>query len=257
MVGSRCQGGGRRPRSVEVLGTVRLPGGDQRQTNRSLRLRRRDVPLHTQQVQSQHDADLAGNQFVGGFLQHVLPSGLQEVRYYGWMSSSSKTHIDEVRWLVWLFLGWRFWLASGYAPQQKPIERERVRCAACGGEMKIVDIVNENCRVWWNTVWPTWTADRWIDATEPDGTSPIPAVVHATNAATPRSCPKTAGQIQAGSQADAPGATETLFSRPPDHRGGPTRRLSPTTEPLFIAASKAKLIVRGDPSSAGPLEQRP
>ncbi len=89
---------------------------------------------------------LTGNQFVGGFLQHVLPSGLKKIRYYGWMSSNSKTHIDEVRWLVWFFLGWRFWLASGYAPQQEPIEREPVRCAVCGGEMLIVAIVNDNCR---------------------------------------------------------------------------------------------------------------
>ena len=89
---------------------------------------------------------LTGDQFVGGFLQHVLPSGWKKIRYYGWMSPNSKTQIDEVRWLVWLFLGWRFWLASGHAPQQQPRHREPVRCAACGGEMRIVAIVNENCR---------------------------------------------------------------------------------------------------------------
>lgn len=89
---------------------------------------------------------LTGNQFVGGFLQHVLPSGLKKIRYYGWMNSASNIDIDEVRWLVWLFLGWRFWLASGHAPQEQPIEREPVRCAACGGPMLIVEVVNENCR---------------------------------------------------------------------------------------------------------------
>jgi len=89
---------------------------------------------------------LTGNQFLGGFLQHVLPSGLKKIRYYGWMSPNSGIHIDEVRWLVWLFLGWTFWLASGYAPQQQPIERPGFRCAKCGGPMRIVDVVNDNCR---------------------------------------------------------------------------------------------------------------
>jgi hypothetical protein len=90
---------------------------------------------------------LTGNQFVGAFLQHVLPSGWKKIRYYGWMSSNSRVKLDEVKWLVWFYLGWRFWLASGHAPQQEPTEREPVRCAACGGEMRIVAIVNENCRV--------------------------------------------------------------------------------------------------------------
>ena len=89
---------------------------------------------------------LTGNQFVGGFLQHVLPSGLKKIRYYGWMNSASKIDLEEVRWLVWLYLGWTFWLASGHAPQEKPIQRKPVRCAACGGEMRIVAVVNQNCR---------------------------------------------------------------------------------------------------------------
>jgi hypothetical protein len=84
--------------------------------------------------------------FVRGFVQHVLPRGLQKVRYYGWMHSRSKIDIEEVRWLVWLFLGWTFWLASGHAPQEEPVERPPVRCAQCGGAMRIVEVVNENCR---------------------------------------------------------------------------------------------------------------
>jgi len=87
-----------------------------------------------------------GSEFVRGFVQHVLPRGLQKVRYYGWMSSNAKIDLDEVRWLVWLFLGWTFWLASGHAPQEEPIERKPLRCAKCGGTMRIVEIVNVNCR---------------------------------------------------------------------------------------------------------------
>ncbi len=87
-----------------------------------------------------------GDRFVGGFVQHVLPHGFQKVRHYGWMSSNCRIGLDEVGWLVWLFLGWTYWLASGHAPRSKPKEREPVRCAACGGIMRIVTIVNENCR---------------------------------------------------------------------------------------------------------------
>jgi len=89
---------------------------------------------------------VSGERFVQGFVQHTLPRGFQKVRHYGRMNSNSRIDIEEVKWLVWLFLGWTFWLASGHAPQQETVEREPVRCAECGGRMQIVEIVNENCR---------------------------------------------------------------------------------------------------------------
>jgi hypothetical protein len=88
-----------------------------------------------------------GERFVGGFAQHILPRGFQKIRYYGWMSANSKIALEEVSWLVWLFLGWTYWLASGYVPQREPIPREPVRCAACGGEMRIVGVIHVDCRV--------------------------------------------------------------------------------------------------------------
>ena len=54
-----------------------------------------------------------GHEFVRGFVQHTLPPGFQKIRHYGWMSPNSKVSLDEVKWLVWLFLGSTFWLASG------------------------------------------------------------------------------------------------------------------------------------------------
>ena len=90
---------------------------------------------------------VTGTEFLRGFMQHVLPRGLQKVRHYGWMSSNSRVHIDSVRWLVWLYLGWTYWLASGHTPQHTPIDREPVRCIECGRSMRIVRIVNYNCRV--------------------------------------------------------------------------------------------------------------
>ena len=69
-----------------------------------------------------------------------MPPGFQKIRHYGWMNSNSKVRLDEVKWLVWLFLGWTFWLASGHAPQEPRAERPVLRCAECGGEMRVVDI---------------------------------------------------------------------------------------------------------------------
>ena len=83
-----------------------------------------------------------GEKFVAGFAQHVLPSGFQKIRHYGWMSSNSGIKLDEVKWLVWLFLGWTYWLASGYAPQPKPLTAP-LRCAECGGEMRVVAVTYE------------------------------------------------------------------------------------------------------------------
>lgn len=83
---------------------------------------------------------VSGSEFVRGFTQHTLPRGLQKIRHYGWMSSNSRVSIDEVKWLIWLFLGWTFWLASGHAPQEEPLPKPTVRCAECGGEMRVVAI---------------------------------------------------------------------------------------------------------------------
>ena len=47
------------------------------------------------------------------------------------MSPNSKLAVDEVKWLVWLFLGWTFWLGSGHAPQEKPLGTAAL------------------CRLWW------------------------------------------------------------------------------------------------------------
>ncbi|MDP6467765.1 MAG: transposase [Pirellulaceae bacterium] len=90
---------------------------------------------------------VTGPEFVRGFVQHVLPRGFQKVRYVGWMSSNSRLGLDDVRWLVWLFLGWTYWLASGHAPQPKRTVREPPRCAECGSAMRIVGVLHINCRV--------------------------------------------------------------------------------------------------------------
>ena len=86
---------------------------------------------------------VSGEEFVAGFPQHILPPKFQKIRHYGWMSSGSKVKLEEVKWLVWLFLGWVFWLGSGYAPQEKPLTAT-LRCGECGGEMKVVAVEYES-----------------------------------------------------------------------------------------------------------------
>ena len=88
-----------------------------------------------------------GVKFVRGLLQHVLPKGFQKVRYYGWMASNSQTTRDRVKWLVWLFLGWTFWLGSGVAPQPDRFVSKCSPCEHCGGELHLIAITDGNGRV--------------------------------------------------------------------------------------------------------------
>jgi hypothetical protein len=85
--------------------------------------------------------EVTGDQFLRGFVQHVLPRGFQKVRYYGWMGTNSKMALENVRWLVWLYLGWTYWLASGHVVPDKPAPPQPVRCAHCGRAMRITMFV--------------------------------------------------------------------------------------------------------------------
>jgi len=90
---------------------------------------------------------VTGQQFVGAFLQHVLPKGFRKVRHYGWMASNSQTTRDRVRWLVWLFLGWTYWLASGVAPQPERFPVRFPECSRCGGALHLLAITDASGRV--------------------------------------------------------------------------------------------------------------
>ena len=84
---------------------------------------------------------VTGHEFVRGFLQHVLPKGFQKVRHYGWMSSNSRRKLANVRWLVWLYRGWTYWLGSGHAPQPDKPPCKLLRCSHCGGDLILIAIV--------------------------------------------------------------------------------------------------------------------
>ena len=84
---------------------------------------------------------VSGEEFTRGFLQHVLPSGFQKVRHYGWQSQNSRIAWAMVKWLVWLHLGWTYWLGSDLAPQPPELKRT-IRCVACGGELRVACYVH-------------------------------------------------------------------------------------------------------------------
>jgi len=89
---------------------------------------------------------VTGHQFVRGFLQHILPKHFQKVRYYGWMDSKSRFGLDEVRWLVMLFLGWAYWLASRRGTSGESPRTPRLRCSHCGGKLSVLREFNYDCR---------------------------------------------------------------------------------------------------------------
>ena len=85
-----------------------------------------------------------GHEFVRGFVQHTLPDRFQKIRHYGWMSSNSRINLEEVKWLVWVCLGWTYWLVSGHVSQDPPPSRAVVHCAACGQSMRVVGVTNSS-----------------------------------------------------------------------------------------------------------------
>jgi hypothetical protein len=81
---------------------------------------------------------LTAMEFIRRFLQHVLPTGFQKVRHFGFLSPHSRPSIEAVRWLVTLANDRLFVLLS--QPQQTPICLPRMRCAQCGGLLRLIDV---------------------------------------------------------------------------------------------------------------------
>jgi DNA-directed RNA polymerase subunit RPC12/RpoP len=76
------------------------------------------------------------HEFIRRFLQHVLPSGFQKVRHYGFLSPNSHKPIELVRWLVELYHGLVFLLLAKVP--QEGLTEPRIRCADCGGPMRVL-----------------------------------------------------------------------------------------------------------------------
>lgn len=78
-------------------------------------------------------------EFLRRFLQHVLPRGFQKVRHYGFLSPNSPHSIDAVRWLVSLHYGLVYVLRG--EPPHDDLTEPRIRCAVCGGLLRVLAIV--------------------------------------------------------------------------------------------------------------------
>jgi hypothetical protein len=95
------------------------------------------VPSKTHSTVSR---SVTGRQFVEGFTQHILPAGFRKIRYHGWMCSSSKTRLEEIRMLVWFALGWIYWMAAAYGSTAKPSHCPKPKCGRCKSEMQVQHI---------------------------------------------------------------------------------------------------------------------
>jgi hypothetical protein len=58
------------------------------------------------------------------------------------MSPNCKLQLADVRWLVWLWKGWTYWLGSAmYQPE--PRKPPFLECQHCGGELELMAITNQ------------------------------------------------------------------------------------------------------------------
>jgi hypothetical protein len=78
--------------------------------------------------------ELDAMEFLRRFLQHVLPSGLPKVRYYGFLSPAASVSLELVRWLIALRAGLMYVLRSGRDEAPAPPTR-RPACPSCGGRL--------------------------------------------------------------------------------------------------------------------------
>jgi hypothetical protein len=85
---------------------------------------------------------------VRAFAQHILPPGFQKVRYYGFMSPNNKLQLKDVRWLVWLWLGWTYWLGSAMF-QPEPPKSKPPKCGDCGGQLELIAMTNADHKLIW------------------------------------------------------------------------------------------------------------
>ena len=82
---------------------------------------------------------LEADEFIGRFLDHVLPRGFQKVRHYGFWSAASRVSIDEVRRRVEEFTFQLTLTATALAAA--PALPRPVSCPRCGSPMRLECLV--------------------------------------------------------------------------------------------------------------------
>jgi len=77
---------------------------------------------------------LTGEEFMGRYLRHVLPSGFMKVRHYGFLHPNSAVKLETVRALVELSRGFDVPVSSEDT-EAKPAPNHGPVCPACGGKL--------------------------------------------------------------------------------------------------------------------------
>jgi len=80
---------------------------------------------------------VATEEFIRRFLQHVLPSGFQKVRHYGFAHPRSKTDWENLSMLVTVTLNLVYVLTVQAKPER---QRATLKCPDCGGELQFFDL---------------------------------------------------------------------------------------------------------------------
>jgi hypothetical protein len=86
-------------------------------------------------------------EFLRRFLQHVLPTGFQKVRYYGFASPNSKHSLEAMRWIATIHAGDHFVLE----PLAKATAPPAPRCSDCGGQIHVVSFLPRRGRACFDT----------------------------------------------------------------------------------------------------------
>jgi hypothetical protein len=81
-------------------------------------------------------ATLPAEEFIRRFLQHVLPTGFQKVRYYGLFSTSQRPRLALARRLLGLPDPADTPQTALTAPQPRPPDPPLIRCPTCGQPMR-------------------------------------------------------------------------------------------------------------------------
>jgi putative transposase len=99
---------------------------------------------------------MKGHDFVRRFLQHVLPAGFHEVRYYGLWHASRRAQVENLRNLL------RLATPSAEAPRVVMMYVRYALSLRNVGDLlaeRGIDISHETVRFWWNRFGPIFAAE--------------------------------------------------------------------------------------------------
>lgn len=87
---------------------------------------------------------VTAEEFLRRFLQHVLPSGFQKVRYYGFAAAAQSKKYEGIRWMATLAAGLLYLLRT--AEPTPPKKRSEMLCPDCGTPMSVIEVLRPRPR---------------------------------------------------------------------------------------------------------------